>query len=190
MGYDDKWPWVEMHATQQARRLPPEIQMPASSALEQRCFDVSKKVEAGSGPRPRSIFSSLCDMTDDLSEHDTTRHCLSDLKRRIGVRDVDAECPSSCKNKWHPFAELVVQILRQDPLPHCLVKRGTYDCKNALRDTTAATQGRRYIAVATGPQRGPPVARSIESEESMGRRIAFEAEKKKPSPSNRTKMPR
>lgn len=56
MGYDDGWPWVEMQATQQARRLPPEIQTPASSGLEQQCFDVSKKVEAGSGPRPRSIF--------------------------------------------------------------------------------------------------------------------------------------
>lgn len=56
IGYDDGWPWVEMQATQQAQGLPPEIQMPASSGLEQRCFDVSKKVEAGSGPRPRSIF--------------------------------------------------------------------------------------------------------------------------------------
>jgi hypothetical protein len=67
--------------------------------------------------------------------------------------------------------------LRQDPSPHCLVKRGTCDCKSALRDTTAATQGRRHIAVATVPKRGPPVARSRESEESMGRRIAFEVEK-------------
>lgn len=106
--------WVGMQATQRARGLPQDIQTPADSGARTiRCFDVSEKVEAGSGPWLRNVFRLLCDMTDDLFKHDTTSPIR--LQRRMGTNDVDAECPRGCKNKWHLLAELVVQILQHDP---------------------------------------------------------------------------
>lgn len=38
-------------------------------------------------------------MTDDLSEHDTTRHRLSDFKRRMRIRDADAELPKELQEQ-------------------------------------------------------------------------------------------